>query len=102
MNGRGRASDYNHEIYIHEPVFWLDLQNLHKAKILSTMVYDKHLISLFSILNQACFREALPLFSNNNNNNNNTQIAAIALLPLTTHPQLWAELLTFKPKCTIA
>ena len=36
-----------------------------------------------------------------NNNNNNTQIAAIALPPLTTHPQLWAELLTFKPKCTI-
>ena len=36
------------------------------------------------------------------NNNNNTQIAAIALPPLTTHPQLWAELLTFKPKCTIA
>ena len=38
----------------------------------------------------------------NNNNNNNTQIAAIALPPSTTHPQLWAELLTFKPKCTIA
>ena len=37
----------------------------------------------------------------NNNNNNNTQIAAIALPPSTTHPQLWAELLTFKPKCTI-
>ena len=36
------------------------------------------------------------------NYNNNTQIAAIALLPSTTHPQLWAELLTFKPKCTIA
>ena len=36
------------------------------------------------------------------NNNNNTQIAAIALPPSTTHPQLWAELLTFKPKCTIA
>ena len=36
------------------------------------------------------------------NNYNNTQIAAIALPPLTTHPQLWAELLTFKPKCTIA
>ena len=35
-------------------------------------------------------------------NNNNTQIAAIALPPSTTHPQLWAELLTFKPKCTIA
>ena len=33
--------------------------------------------------------------SNNNNNNNNTQIAAIALPPSTTHPQLWAELLTF-------
>ena len=32
-------------------------------------------------------------------NNNNTQIAAIALPPSTTHPQLWAELLTFKPKC---
>ena len=29
---------------------------------------------------------------------NNTQIAAVALPPLTTHPQLWAELLTFKPK----
>ena len=29
------------------------------------------------------------------NNNNNTQIAAIALPPSTTHPQLWAELLTF-------
>ena len=39
--------------------------------------------------------------SNSNNiNNNNTQIAAIALPPSTTHPQLWAELLTFKPKCT--
>ena len=25
------------------------------------------------------------------NNNNNTQEAAIALLPLTTHPQSWAE-----------
>ena len=34
--------------------------------------------------------------------NNNTQIAAIALPPSTTHPQLWAELLTFKPKCIIA
>ena len=33
---------------------------------------------------------------------NNTQIAAVALPPSTTHPQLWAELLTFKPKCTIA
>ena len=41
------------------------------------------------------------LYNNNNNNNNNTQIAAIVLPPLTTHPQLWAELLTFKPKCTI-
>ena len=40
--------------------------------------------------------------NNNNNNNNNTQIAAIALPPSTTDPQLWAELLTFKPKCTIA
>ena len=40
--------------------------------------------------------------NNNNNNNNNTQIAAIVLPPSTTHPQLWAELLTFKPKCTIA
>ena len=29
------------------------------------------------------------------------KIAAIALLPSTTHLQLWAELLTFKPKCTI-
>ena len=35
-------------------------------------------------------------------NHNNTQIAAIVLPPSTTHPQLWAELLTFKPKCTIA
>ena len=35
------------------------------------------------------------------NNNNNTQITAIALPPSTMHPQLWAELLTFKPKCTI-
>ena len=35
-------------------------------------------------------------------NNNNTQIAAIALPPSTTHPQLWAKLLTFKPKCTVA
>ena len=26
---------------------------------------------------------------------NTTQIAAIALSPLTMHPQLWAELLTF-------
>ena len=32
-------------------------------------------------------------------NNNSTQIATIALLPLTTHPRLWAER---KPKCTIA
>ena len=32
--------------------------------------------------------------------NNNTQIAAIAPSPLTMHPQLWAELLTFEPKCT--
>ena len=32
---------------------------------------------------------------------NNTQIVAIALPPLTTHPQLWPELLTSKPKCTI-
>ena len=32
--------------------------------------------------------------SNNNNNNNNTQKAAIATLPLTTHPQ-WAEPHTF-------
>ena len=31
------------------------------------------------------------------NNNNNTHIAAIALLPLTTHPRWWAELLTFGP-----
>ena len=30
----------------------------------------------------------------------NTLIAAIPLLPLTTHPQLWVQLLTFKPKCT--
>ena len=36
-----------------------------------------------------------------NINNNNTQIAAIALPPSTTHPQLWAELLTRKPKFTI-
>ena len=35
------------------------------------------------------------------NNNNNTHIAAIAPLPLTTHPQSWAELLTFGPKCTL-
>ena len=28
----------------------------------------------------------------------NTQIAAIALPPSTTHPQLWAKLLTFKPR----
>ena len=34
-------------------------------------------------------------------NNNNIQIAAISLPPLTKHPQSWAELLTFKPKCTI-
>ena len=40
--------------------------------------------------------------NNNNNNNNNTQIAAIALPPSTTHTKLWAELLTFKPECTIA
>ena len=32
----------------------------------------------------------------------NTQIAAIALPPSTTHPQLWAKLLTFETKCTIA
>ena len=31
---------------------------------------------------------------------NSTQIAAIALLLLSMHPQLWVELLTFKPKCT--
>ena len=31
----------------------------------------------------------------------NTHIAAIAPLPLTTHPQWWAELLTFGPKCTL-
>ena len=41
-------------------------------------------------------------FSRNTYNNNNTQIAAIAVPPSTTHLQLWAELLTFKPKCTIA
>ena len=35
------------------------------------------------------------------NNNNNTHIAAIAPLPLTTHPRWWAELLTFGPKCTL-
>ena len=29
--------------------------------------------------------------------NNNTQIAAIAPSPLTMHPQLWVELLTFEP-----
>ena len=34
--------------------------------------------------------------------NNNTQITAIVLPPSTTHPQLRAELLTIKPKCTIA
>ena len=33
--------------------------------------------------------------------NNNTHIAAIAPLPLTTHPWQWAELLTFGPKCTL-
>ena len=32
-------------------------------------------------------------------NNNNTLIAAIATLPLSTHPQLWTELFTFEPKC---
>ena len=30
--------------------------------------------------------------------NNNTHIAAIVPLPLTTHPQSWAELLAFGPK----
>ena len=38
--------------------------------------------------------------NNNNNNNNNTQITTIALPPLTTHPQLWAKLLTFIPNYT--
>ena len=32
---------------------------------------------------------------------NNTHIAAIAPLPLATHPRSWAELLTFGPKCTL-
>ena len=34
-------------------------------------------------------------------NNDNTLIVAISLPTSTTHPQLWEELLTFKPKCTI-
>ena len=33
--------------------------------------------------------------------NNNTQIAVIVLPPSTTHPQLWAELLTFKPTISV-
>ena len=33
-------------------------------------------------------------------NNNNTHIAAIAPPPSTTHPQSWAEMLTFGPKWT--
>ena len=38
----------------------------------------------------------LRLLQNSWQNNNNTQIAAIALPPSTTHPQLWAELLTIE------
>ena len=41
------------------------------------------------------------VFLLNNNNNNNTHISSLALLSLTMHPQLWEELLTFKPKCTL-
>ena len=37
----------------------------------------------------------------NSNNNNNTQQAAIATLPLTTHPQQWAEPHTFTCKSTL-
>ena len=37
----------------------------------------------------------------NNNNNNNTHVAVIVPLPLTMPPQSWAELLTFRPKCTL-
>ena len=34
--------------------------------------------------------------NNNNNNNNSNKIKTpIAVLPLTTHPQLWVELLIF-------
>ena len=48
------------------------------------------------------YRHLLLSGTTTHNYNNNTQIAAIALPPLTTHPQLWAELLTFKLKCIIA
>ena len=37
--------------------------------------------------------------NNNKNNNNNNKIAYIALPPSTRDPQLWTELLIFKPEC---
>ena len=50
------------------------------------------------IVLQYIYTDPFPL-NNNNNNNNNTHIAAIAPLPLSTHPRSWVELLAFGPKC---
>ena len=46
-------------------------------------------------------KESQAKYKNHINSNNNTHIAALAPLPLTTHPRSWAKLLTFGPKCTL-
>ena len=65
--------------------------------IIITFPYSTCISSFFG----SSIPTSLFIFNNNNNNNNNTHIAAIAPLPLTTHPRLWAQLLTFGPECTL-
>ena len=74
-------------------LFLLQHIHVHTYEYIYTHVFKPHLRSLNQLIlhkDQLCIPS-----------NNNTHIAAIAPLPLTTHPRWWAELLTFGPKCTL-